>query len=110
MATLTLQYGSLFVQEAVLVQLGVLRNHLGDAQGLCMDGSLGNEAVGSWQPEDTRDEGRASKEEEVPVEACRTLDWVLTRLSHERGYVVVEIEKEQHQEAKRQSGEHPFDR
>lgn len=49
-----------------------------------MNGRLRHQAVGQRKANDTANEAGAAEEEEIPVEACRLLEWVLTSLCSQR--------------------------
>ena len=51
-----------------------------DCQRVGMHGSLGNQAVGEWNPDDSRNKGCTSEKEKVPVKAGRFLQRELTGL------------------------------
>lgn len=92
---------------------------------------LRNQAVGHWEAEDAGDKGGAAEEKEVPVEATRLLEGVLSGLGRDatdvlrmqsgvmsrhnshfgHGYFtyMVIVEEKHHQEPKRGSDEDPLD-
>lgn len=73
------------VAAFILALLVELLDGLGDAEGLGVERSLGDETIGEWQAEDAGDTGGAAKEEQVPVEASRFAKRELGALSNEGG-------------------------
>lgn len=58
------------------------------SQRIGMDRCLGDEAIRKRDPDDTRDESRASDKEEIPVETTWFLRRILLRLGSETTYVL----------------------
>ena len=58
------------VAFGVRVGFGLVVDLAGDAEGVGVEWSLGNEAIGEGDAEKPGDAGCKAEEEEVPVEAC----------------------------------------
>lgn len=70
-----------FVVRAVLVVV----DDLGHAEGRGVERSLGNEAIGEGQAQDTGYAGGEAQEEDIPVEARGLFEWIFRALGDEGG-------------------------
>lgn len=70
------------VAFGVRVGFGLVVDLAGDAEGVGVEGCLGNEAIGKGDAEKASDAGCEAEEEEVPVEACGFAEGKLGALSY----------------------------
>jgi hypothetical protein len=70
-------------------------------QGIRMDRSLRNQAVGQRDTDDAGDETCSSEKSKVPVESCRLLEGILSGLSTNTADVMIIVEKQGHEDTDR---------